>query len=37
MLNQSEIDFKARDHCVSKAENASLCGKSWYLNILVGN
>ncbi len=37
ILNQSEIDFRAWDHCVSKAENASLYGKSWYLNILAGN
>jgi len=37
ILNKLEIDFRAWDHCVSKAENASLYGKSWYLNILAGN
>ncbi|NEN24622.1 hypothetical protein G3O08_14025 [Cryomorpha ignava] len=37
ILNHSEIDFNAWDNCVSKADNASLYGKSWYLNILAGN
>lgn len=37
IVNHTEIDFKAWDTCVSKAQNTSLYGKSWYLNILAEN
>jgi hypothetical protein len=36
ILNSSDIDFQAWDSCVSNSKNASLYGKSWYLNILAG-
>ncbi len=37
ILNHSEIDYDAWDTCVSKSQNPSLYGKSWYLNIFAGN